>query len=494
MKTTCRGWRAALLGGLALFVIPNALAQSATPVPPPNPDAHADAQKSAFLAMPEADRKAVQDALGWLGLYNGAVDGAWGKRTRDSVVAYQATLAGPADGLVTAAQLAALKAAARKARAAVGFEIVDERRSGVRLGAPLKILTKIAMVGADATLETPDGAVTLALQIRTGDTANLAALYAKLISDANGRKVTYKAIKPDEFFVVAGEEGARKFYTRFAKSPADWADGLSLRGFTFSYPIDQAAEFDKVALAITNAFEPFSSSATGLDTAAARASSAPITLRDIVKQPWPSDAAAAPAPPSDAGAKPPAPGPETIATGLAVAPGQVLTAAADCGSPSVDGKPAKIARSDATSGLALLTGDFAPMGAPPTTGAPSNALIVLSYVALASGKATLEASTATLAAGEGSEAIVAALTKSASGAPVFDRRGDLTALVAPIRSEPARVGGVALAQPHGVIAADALARFLGQAPGPAAKLVADLSAGDLARAKRAMVVEVVCRP
>ncbi len=146
--TKYRFWGGALLGLLAACAAHNsALAQTAAPTPQSSVDARTEAQKSAFLAMPEADRKAVQDALGWLGLYNGAVDGAFGKRTRDSILAYQTSVKATADGVVSAPQLAALKAAAQKARAAVGFELIDERRSGVRIGAPLKILDKIAMIG-----------------------------------------------------------------------------------------------------------------------------------------------------------------------------------------------------------------------------------------------------------------------------------------------------------------------------------------------------------
>jgi hypothetical protein len=463
------------------------------PSTPTSADARADSQKSAFLALPEADRKATQDALGWLGLYSGAVDGAWGKRTRDSILAYQASVSAPADGVVSAPQLAALKIAARRARAAVGFEVVDERRSGVRIGAPLKILTKIVMAGDGATIESPDGAVALTMQSRAGDQPALAALYAKLIAEPNGRTVTYKVIKSDAFFVVAAEDAKRKVYTRFAKSPADWADGPSLRGFTFSYPRDQAADLDKVVLAASNSFEPFSSSPTSLDTSAARGASAPLTWRDIVK---PASAAAAqpqtPPAAADASVKPALP--ETMATGLIVAPGQAITAAgaADCANPTVDGKAAKTLRADAASGLALLGGDFGAGGAPPRAGVSSADLVVLSFAQGEPGKPTLQASAATPAAG--AQAVVAALTKSAAGAPVFDRKGRLAAIVALIREEPARAGGLPLAQPHAAIAFDAVARFLGQpgdaspAPGP------DLGVSDIARDRRAAIVQILCRP
>ena len=487
-------WKCAAVAALALAFIPRAGVAETAPAPaqtsPSGADARADAQKSAFLALPEADRKAVQDALGWLGLYNGAVDGAWGKRTRDSVLAYQTSIAAPADGTVSAPQLAALKGAARKARAAVDFQIVDERRSGVRIGAPLKILTKIALVGGDATIEAPDGAVALAMQTRLGEQPTLAALYAKLIAETNGRKVTYKAIKADDFLVVAGEDAGRKFYTRFAKSPANWVDGSSLRGFTFSYPKDQAADLDKIALAITNSFEPFAATLTSLDTSGARAAPPPLTWRDIVKGAAAGEAAmvTAPTPPPA-----PKPAPEILATGLLVAPGQALTVA-DCANPTVDGKAATTLRADAASGLLLLGGDFGAAAAPPSGGAATADAVVLSFAPGSSGKPTLEASPATFATGDSAQAVVASLTKSGSGAPVFDRMGNLAAIVGPIRNEPGRVGGVPLAQPHVVIAYDVVVRFLAQSVAQASAQGHDLSAGDIARDKRAAVAQITCRP
>jgi hypothetical protein len=364
--------------------------------------------------------------------------------------------------------------------------LIDERRSGARIGAPLKILDKIAIVGGDVTLEKAGGSVTLAFPYRTGADADLAALYAKLTADEKGRKIAYKAMKADDFFVVAGELAGRKFYTRFAKGPANWPGGPELRGFTFSYPSDEAADLDELALAVANSFEPFSSSAASLDAAAARATSS-LTWRDIVK-----------IAPADSAVKTPPSAPELTATGLIVAPGQTLTAIAqaDCANPTVDGKAAKTLRADASSGLALLGGDFGAGAEPPRFGAAFADLVVLSLEPGATpGKTTLEASVATpTPAGEGSQAIVAALTKSASGAPVFDRKGALEALVAPIKGEPKRVAGVALAEPHAVIALDAIKRLLGAAGAEAPADAPGLGAGDIAREKRASIVPIVCRP
>ena len=137
----------------------------------------------------------------------------------------------------------------------------------MRIGAPLKLLTKLKPASAETTLAErrwraqPDAGGARALASRgapaASDDAGLAALYAQLTAEASGRKITYKALKAGDFFVVAGEEGGDKFYTRFARAPADWPQGPTLRGFTFVYPASKAGEFDKLSLAIANCLRSF---------------------------------------------------------------------------------------------------------------------------------------------------------------------------------------------------------------------------------------------
>ena len=500
-------------GMVALTAAGAAPAFAAPPSPPASATAAADArleaQKAAFLAMPEADRKAAQDALGWLDFYNGAVDGAFGKRTRDSIVAYQQSVGAAQDGIVSPAEFEALKAAAQRARAAVDFALIDDRISGVRVGAPLKLLTKLKPSSGDTTLQSGDGSVSLALQGRAGagDDGGLAALYGLLIAEAGGRKITYKAIKAGEFFVVAGEDKGEKFYTRFARSPTDWPDGPALRGFTFAYPSERSSDFDKLALAVANAFDPFadtpaSHGAAHMQIVSARspldvdrvATGAPALGPPIIGL----SPGARPTPSSPAG-QPPGPAAtapaELRATALFVAPGQALTALpASCAEPLVDGKPAKVLRADATSGLTLIGGEFGAGARAPTVASGATDLVALS-LSTAAGKPTLEASPGAAAPiGEGTFAIVAALTKSASGAPVFDRQGALAGIVAPIKDEPRRVGAVAIAEPHRLIGAEAISAFLGISVAGAPPQAASLSAGEIAASERGALAEVVCRP
>jgi peptidoglycan hydrolase-like protein with peptidoglycan-binding domain len=441
--------RAILAAAILILGGPVGHAQS-PPAAPSAADAALAAQKEAFLALPEATRKAAQDALVWLGFYVGVVDGDFGRGTRNAILAYQASAKAPVDGALSAPELKALLAAAEKARDAVGFQVVSDAKSGARIGAPTKL------IGAR-----PPRA---RLDFASGADADLAALYARLSAPTPSRKIAYKTIKPDAFFVVSGQDGTSNFYARFDKNAAA---SPPIRGFTFVYPTAQAAALDRVALAVANSFEPFPQSAP-TPTAGAAAS-----------------AVVAPAP----GAAPPAPNPAPAATALIVAPGKALTAlkADDCPNPAVGGKPVRFERTDAATNLAMIAGDFGANGEPPRFGAPAGDVVVLGFAG-----PRLAASPASLAREAARPAVVAALETSAGGGPVFDRQGALVGLIAPIAGEPKRVAGVALAAPHAIVAPDAVRAFLGASESASAATAA-LSAGAIAAREKEAVVAVFCQ-
>jgi hypothetical protein len=440
------------LGHVALtlaFGLLSPIVSAQTPAPPSADDAAMAVQKAAFMGMPEASRKAAQEALVWLGLYVGVNDGDFGKRTRDAILAFQASLKAPADGALSAPELKALIAAAQKARDAAGFQIVSDPKTGAKIGAPLKLLS--ALAGAR-------------LDFASNADTDLGALYTRLSAATPTRKIAYKAIKPDAFFVVSGQDGPVKFYTRFDKNPNA---NPPIRGFTFAYPASQTATLDRVAIAIANSFEPFPESAAAPGVSAATS----------------------PATPTASSAAPPPAVPQPAATALVVAPGKALTAlkADDCPHPTVAGKPVRIERADAATGLVLLAGDFASNGGAPRLGSPAQDLVVLGFDG-----SRLAASSASFTGGDARPFVTAAVDKGASGGPVFDRRGALVGLVAPIAGEPKRVGSVALTSPHALIAPDALRAFLG-ASEPASEGAASLSAGDIAARERKALVAVFCQ-
>ncbi len=439
-------FRLALAAAGLLLGAPLAQAQTQTSPPKPaaaQPDAAFEAQKAAFLALPPATRVAAQDALVWLGLYNGTSDGDFGKRTRDAIVAFQTGQKAPGDGVLSAGQLQALLAAANKARTAAGFQTIADPRTGARIGAPTKLL------GAKS-------GVTLDLASDPG--GDLSDLYARLSAETPTRKVAYKAIKPGAFFVVSGQDAGRTFYTRYELNSAATPP---IRGFTFSYPVARGDLF-RVALAVADAFVAFP------PQGAATASPASA---------MPAQTPAAPPPPS-----------QPRATALIVAPDRALTALKpeDCPNPSVGGKPARFARTDPATGLALLSGDFAAEAKAPPLGALAPDLVVLSADGgrVAAVPAALQGGARTT--------VVASLGKSAAGGPVFDRQGGLAGLVAPIAEEPKRVGGVALAGPHGLIDAEAVGAFLGGGALTPIAAPTALSAGAIAEREKTAVAAVMC--
>jgi hypothetical protein len=466
-----------LAAALALTAAPGARADSA-PAAAPSADPVFDSQKAAFDALPEADRKAIQDALVWSGRYLGVVDGAFGKRTRDAILAYQANAKAPATGVIDASQLAAMIGVAQKARAAVRFQIFTDEKTGVKIGAPLKILDKRAPgESGGARLMKADGSVTLDLMNPGGGDANFARLFVAATEDAPGRKIAFKISRPD-YFVVSADEAGRKIYERVAKAPPGAPDPAALRGFRFAYPAAEAADLDKIAVAVASSFEPFPAVAGAPATGAVASIGAP--------------------PPEP----PPAPSrPFLGATGFLIAPGQALTAisAADCPNPTIEGKPARFFREDRELGLSLLAAESTSAAAAPSFGALGPDLVALTYAAdEPGGRIVLNVAAASPLPSPDSGAkpsVLAPLLKNSGGSPVFDRKGALVAMIAQSAEAPKLVAGVAPLAPHRAIGAEAIQHFLSPAGGAsaAAEGAAPLGAGEIAAAERPYVVAISCR-
>jgi hypothetical protein len=455
---------------LAALVFAQTASAQITPAPPKpasTETAKPDPAKDAFLALSAAQRKAAQEALVWLGLYNGVTDGAFGKRTLEAIQAYQKKIGAKPDGALSAAALADLTAAADKPRAAVGFASIDDSGTGIRISAPLKTLEKRTLEPAHSRLASKDGAVTLDLYA-PAKSETLDGLYHERI-DAPDRKVTYKALKPDVFFVVSGEDGEAKFYSRYAEGE----NGL-LRGFEFRYPKARAETLDRVALAIANAFDPF-----------------PIAAPAPAPKPAPVSTPVAVAPTTPPTPAAPA-GPVLVATAFVIAPGQALTALApaECSQPSVGGVAATFGRVDAASGLARLDGDFGAGAAPTAFGEDGADAILLSRApGAAADKSLLEASRGDWSASEGRASLLVSAAATARGAPVLNGRGELVGVLGASKGPAPKIGGVILAEPREAIAGAALKAFLADGPPASAK---PMTAAELARKLGSRSLGVTC--
>jgi len=446
------GW---MMGGVALSLLPAlALAQAPKPAAPAPkaaaPDPAFEAAKAAFEALPEAERRGLQDALVWTGDLNSVVTGSFGKRTYDALLAYR-TRSGGAGPLDAPARAALLKAGAA-ARAQAGFVVKPDPASGAVLGLPERLLPKRGPILGGTRWQSTDGRITVETKSLPPGESSLDAVFARLTAPTPERRVTYKLQRPD-FLVVTAETPSGKSYIRYA------AGAAGLRGLTLGYDKGLAESFDRLVIAIANSFVPFPDA----PPAAAVARTAPV-----------------PPPPA---IQPVAP----TATGLAVAPGRVLTSAAalgGCASPRIGGRPALIAARDAA--LILLdAGETGGSGRSPAL-RPEGATPFEGLVLSAGSGTSVTAAPGTLA---GDGRITAPLQPGAGGAPIVDEAGLLAGLVTAYPDAPRMVAGVVPPARYGTVPARQVGAFLAAA-GVAAPAAAGHTAGRLAGG----IVGITCQP
>lgn len=423
---------------------------SAAP-PPPTPAA-ADPLKAGFEALPDEQRRALQDALVWTGDFNGAVAGSYGPRTRDALLAHAKRIGLPPEAALTAAARTRLLTAAASARTNVGFATLRDAQAGFAFGLPLALVPVRTSLPDGTRYAAPDASVVVDTTGRAAGPEALDETLARLTRDAPGRHVSYKLAKPD-FIVVSGEVGDRKFYSRYAfGTPAGGAS--MLRGFTLTYP-GVYPEMDRIALAVAASFDAFPPPAPAPPPQVATAPVAPIPL----------------------------PAPASVLAGQAVlvASGLALTRTdpTRCRQAEVDGVRVTWLRQDAETGLALLAlpghRDATPVRLS-TAGAEAQRLVLF----LAPGKSaqTLSAGPATPA---GASRIRAPLQGAEAGVVLIDSAGDLAGIVGPSDSKAVAVSGVVTAARYDVVEGGRLADFLKAASVPVASGPSFTSGSALAR-------------
>ena len=454
-----------LSGALAAWLV---LACPATAAPPPEPPAPAavDPLKIGFEALPDAQRRALQDALVWTGDFNGAVAGSYGPRTRDALLAHAKRIGLPPEAALSGAARAKLLATAAAARSAVGFALLRDSRAGLAIGLPLTLLPVRTQLPDGTRYAAPDASAVVDTTGRVASPGGLDDMLARLTRDAPGRRITYKLAKPD-FIVVSGEVGDRKFYSRYAIGMPT-GDGPAIRGFTLSYPAAVTA-MDRIVLAVAASFDPFPSAA--LDQA-----SAPQT-------------AAIPAPLF----QPPAPAGVLAGQAVLIGPGLALTRSdtTKCRQAQVDGVPATWLRQDRDTGLAILALPGHRNAAPVklSTMEAGAAHLVLFLVP---GKTAPQLSAAT-AIPAGAGAVQAPLQGPDAGAVLVDEAGDLAGVARASDARPVLVGGVVTSARYDVVEARRLSDFLAAASVPVLPSNGSPSTGTLLARWMAAVLPLRCQ-
>ncbi len=404
--------RQALTCALALLLVAPAVAQ-------PAPDPVVAAAQSAFEALPEAERRAIQSDLIWTGDYSGVVDGSFGRRSFDALVAFEARNRTKPDGVLDAAERETLTRMAGRQVASLRFQSLRDERSGIRIGVPLALLPRREALPGGARFASADGKASLTLTSGVPGAPDLAALYQQALQAGPGLfgpglggpgKITYRVLRPD-WFVVAGEVGTSRYYLRQAQTPQ------GMRGYVLRYEIGRATEFDRIAIAVANSFEPVGS-ADPAPSAASAAGQAQLSRTSP----------AGPVVTARTGTA------LRIGAGRYVVPAQL---AQGCKALGIAGRPALVVK--AMGALALVsgeTGQDAPqlrMG----NAAGDGAVTVLAHADLGNGP-ELVAIPARLAG----DRVTGVFQPGASGAVVIDSNGGLAGVVSDEPVPARRVGGL----------------------------------------------------
>jgi hypothetical protein len=432
-------------GWLVFSSIGGAFSQEAAA---PSADPAFDEARIAFEAMPLEERIKVQKSLVWAVPFNGAALGTFGKLTFNGIKALEKKENLETDGKLTEAEMTVLFDVAAKAQKSAKFQLLEDKKSGVRIGLPLFLLTKKEATNLGAKWQSADGSIAVEVAKGSGTIAELPATYERFLALPD-RKVTYKLLKPD-FFVITGENGPNSFYVRYAANEA------GMRGFTMRYPTAKQKLMDRYVIAAANSFEPFPGIAAVGQPQSGEIANPPVEQ--------------APAKPAN-----------RHLTAIAMADGSLLAPAAiakQCKGISVAGAPAKASAGPTDlvrlSG-ASVTSSLAARAAAPQAG---EAVLALSV----DDKGAMTVAPGSLVAASGTLLVEAALQPSAQGAAIVDRQGQLLGIVT---GDPSGVKPIAGVTP--------VARFpIAVLSGAAAASGAPRSAGEIADALRPAAVPLVC--
>jgi peptidoglycan hydrolase-like protein with peptidoglycan-binding domain len=205
-------------------------------------------------AMAQAERLAIQSDLAWVGQYNGAITGDVSERMVAAIKEFQKAKGGKQTGVLNPQERSVLAETARRRQDNVGWKIVTDAGTGVRLGIPTKLVPQQSADANGAKWSSATGTIQIQLSRRKEAGPTTARLAEREKKEPAGRQVDYTVVKPD-FFVLSGLQGLKKFYVRGTFR------GDEVRILTILY--DQATEntVEPVVIAMSSAFNPFPSGA-----------------------------------------------------------------------------------------------------------------------------------------------------------------------------------------------------------------------------------------
>ena len=209
-----------------------------------------DAIAASYTAIPLAERLSIQNDLIWTGDYNGAVNGEFGERAIAAVKAFQKRSGAKETGVLNQPERAALGSAAKPKQEAVGWRMVDDLMSGARIGIPTRLMPNTHFSGGIGKWSSARGEYSTETFRIVQPGTTLPAVFERMKKEPAGRKADYSVLRPD-FFVISGLQNLKKFYVRAQ------VRGEEVRGFTVLYDQAMAGIMEPVVVAMSSAYAAF---------------------------------------------------------------------------------------------------------------------------------------------------------------------------------------------------------------------------------------------
>jgi peptidoglycan hydrolase-like protein with peptidoglycan-binding domain len=200
-------------------------------------------------AMAQTERLALQSDLAWVGQYNGAITGDVSERMVSAIKEFQKSRGGKPTGVLNSQERGVLADTAKRRQENVGWKMVTDPGTGVRLGIPTKLVPQQSSDANGAKWTSPTGTIQIQLARRKEADPATAKLAEKEKKEA-GRNIDYTLVKPD-FFVLSGLQGLKKFYLRGTFK------GDEVRILTILYDQSMENTVEPVVIAMSSAFNAF---------------------------------------------------------------------------------------------------------------------------------------------------------------------------------------------------------------------------------------------
>lgn len=230
----------------------------AAPLPEPEPadETPTEARRSEQL-LTRDERMELQMMLKWAGFYEAAIDGAFGRGTRNSMAAWQEANAFDVTGILTTLQRATLKKQYNAVLDGLGLERVVDAQAGIEMMIPTGVVAfdryEPPFAHYDATGDIPAKVLLIS---QRGDQDTLYGLY-DIMQTLEIVPLEGPRERRDNDFVLIGENGVMVSETR-----ATLQDG-KIKGFTLIWPAGDEerrrrliGEMDKSFIRLEAALDP----------------------------------------------------------------------------------------------------------------------------------------------------------------------------------------------------------------------------------------------